>query len=117
MSAINLNIRDFETANLSECEFLDEAVYGLSLWQAWNIFSPMYTQKRLYKDFDFLGNFLWLTIIATYATLLIEFLFPMLVWFKPTKKYMLIGGVMLNLGILILSNIKFFFSLIMIVAH
>ena len=25
MSAINLNIRDFEAANLSECEFLDEA--------------------------------------------------------------------------------------------
>lgn len=67
-------------------------------------------------SFDFLGSFLWLTIIATYATLLIELLFPMLVWFKPTKKYMLIGGVMLNLGILILSNITFF-SLIMIVAH
>ena len=67
-------------------------------------------------SFDFLGSFLWLTIIATYATLLIELLFPIIVWFKTTRKYMVIAGISLNLGILTLSNITFF-SLIMIVAH
>ena len=67
-------------------------------------------------SFDFLGNFIILTIFMTYATLLIELLFPILVWFKSTRKYMLIAGIMLQFGILILSNITFF-SLIMIVVH
>jgi len=67
-------------------------------------------------SFDFLGNFIILTTLMTYATLLIELLFPILVWFKPTRNYMLIAGIMLQSGILILSNITFF-SLIMIVAH
>ena len=67
-------------------------------------------------NFDFLGSFMWLTIIATYATLLVELLFPMLVWFKATRKYMVIAGISLNSGILALSNITFF-SLIMIAAH
>lgn len=67
-------------------------------------------------SFDFLGNFVILTTFMTYATLLIELLFPILVWFKPTRNYMLIAGIMLQSGILILSNITFF-SLIMIVAH
>jgi len=66
-------------------------------------------------NLEFLGNFMLLVMFMTYATLLIEMLFPLLVWFKPTKKYMLIGGLMLNFMILILSNITFF-SLIMIVA-
>ena len=65
---------------------------------------------------DFLGNFIVLTTLMTYATLLIELLFPVLVWLKPTRNYMLIAGIMLQSGILILSNITFF-SLIMIVAH
>lgn len=41
----------------------------------------------------------------------------MLVWFKATRKYMVIAGIMLNLGVLTLSNIFLSFSLIMIVAH
>lgn len=67
-------------------------------------------------SFDFLGNFIILATFMTYATLLIELLFPILVWFKPTKKYMLIAGITLHFSILVASNITFF-SLIMIVAH
>ena len=67
-------------------------------------------------SFDFTAGLIILTIILTYAILLTELLFPLLVWLKPTRKYMLIAGIMLNSGILITSNITFF-SLIMIVAH
>ena len=67
-------------------------------------------------SFNFTAGLIILTIILTYATLLTELLFPILVWIKRTRKYMLIAGIMLNFGILIFSNITFF-SLIMIVAH
>jgi len=67
-------------------------------------------------NFEFLGNFIFLLMFMTYAILLIELLFPILVWFKPTRNYMLIAGIMIQSGILIFSNITFF-SLIMIVAH
>jgi hypothetical protein len=67
-------------------------------------------------SFDSLGTFIGLTALMTHTTLLIELLFPILIWFKSTRKYMLIAGISLNAGILILSNITFF-SLIMIVAH
>ena len=67
-------------------------------------------------NLDFLGNFIFLVMLMTYSTLLLEMLFPILVWFKQTKKYMLFGGILLNSMILIFTNITFF-SLIMIVAH
>jgi len=67
-------------------------------------------------NLEFLGNFIFLIQFMTYATLLIELLFPILVWFRATRKYMLIAGILLHSSILILSNITFF-SLIMIIAH
>jgi len=67
-------------------------------------------------NLEFLGNFIIFVQILTYGTLLIELLFPILIWFKFSRKYMIIAGISLNAGILILSNITFF-SLIMIVAH
>ncbi|MCH8003359.1 MAG: HTTM domain-containing protein [Nanoarchaeota archaeon] len=67
-------------------------------------------------NLEFLGNYIFLVMLMTYATLLIELLFPILVWFKTTRKYMLIAGILLHSSILFASNITFF-SLIMIVAH
>ena len=67
-------------------------------------------------NLEFLGNFIILIQFMTYATLLIELLFPILIWFKTTRKYMLIAGILLHSSILFASNITFF-SLIMIVAH
>ena len=67
-------------------------------------------------NFEFLGNYMGLVSFMTYATLIIELLFPILVWFALTRKYMLFAGVLLQSSILIASNITFF-SLIMIVAH
>jgi hypothetical protein len=66
-------------------------------------------------DLD-LSSFFLLTVFLTYFTILTELLFPILVWFRSLRRYALIAGISLNMGILLLSNI-FFFSLIMIVAH
>jgi len=67
-------------------------------------------------NFEFLGNYMGLVGFMTSATLLIELLFPILIWFKSTRNYMLFAGILLQSSILITSNITFF-SLIMIVVH
>ena len=38
-------------------------------------------------------------VASTYFTLILEVYFPFLVWFKQTKPYFLIGGILLHLGI------------------
>lgn len=67
-------------------------------------------------NFDFLANFMPLMQLATYLTLTIELLFPILVWFRATKVYANAAGIILQIFILVTSNITFF-SLIMIVTH
>ncbi|MEW5979034.1 MAG: HTTM domain-containing protein [Acidobacteriota bacterium] len=45
----------------------------------------------------------------TWGALLVEALFPLLVWFKTTRKYALMGVVALHLGIaIVLQNVTFF---------
>lgn len=57
-----------------------------------------------------------LSLIATYATLLYQGLFPLLVWFKKIKKPLLLFGVFFHLSIGFGMGI-FTFSLIMIIVY
>ena len=67
-------------------------------------------------DFHFLSNFMPLVRFMTYSALTIELLFAVLIWFKSIRPYINISGIILQLSILISSNI-IFFSMIMLVAH
>lgn len=50
----------------------------------------------------------YFVIVTTYFTLLWEFAFPFLIWFKKTKFYIMIGGIFLHIGIWVFMRIDNF---------
>ena len=53
-------------------------------------------------------------VLMTYSTLIWEIYFPILVWIKPFRKWMLMFGVLLHIGIGVVVNIPFFGALMII---
>ena len=50
----------------------------------------------------------YFVVLSTYFTMLLELAFPFLIWFKKTKYYIMIGGVLLHVGIWIFMRIDNF---------
>ncbi|MBI3543206.1 MAG: HTTM domain-containing protein [Deltaproteobacteria bacterium] len=67
-------------------------------------------------DFSFLAHVPLLLVAGTYSTLAWEVYFPVLIWLRPARKWMLAFGVAMHLGIAIVVNIPFF-SAIMLSAY
>jgi hypothetical protein len=55
-----------------------------------------------------------LSAIGTYGTVLIEGAFPLLVWFRPTRPYVLAAATAMHLGIAVFLQNVTFFSLAMV---
>src|SRR5262249_36938303 len=51
---------------------------------------------------------LWFSQVATWSALAVEAAFPLLVWFRPLRPYVLLAGVLLHLGLEYSMNIPFF---------
>jgi hypothetical protein len=51
---------------------------------------------------------LWFSQLATWSSLAIEMALPALVWFRPLRRYVLVSGVFLHLGLEYTMNIPFF---------
>ncbi|MEL4894173.1 HTTM domain-containing protein [Crocosphaera sp. Alani8] len=82
-------------------------MYYISLYDAWFRFT----------DVDLLHNY-FLSIIATYSALMLEFLFPILVWFKKTKYWMLGAMALFHISIAIVMNeFVLQFSMIMLISY
>jgi hypothetical protein len=64
----------------------------------------------------FLDQHLWLAKLITFSSILYQALFPILIWSKKIKPYLLIAGVLFHLGIAIFMGI-FSFGLIMILSY
>lgn len=60
----------------------------------------------------FYGGFL--SALATYATLLVEAAFPLLVWFKRTRPYVLVALALLQLGLTLLVDDVMNFNLVVL---
>ncbi len=72
--------------------------------------SPIYAEWAGYIDF-------WPIVYAlTWGTILLEFLWPSLVWFKNYRPYVLVSGVLFHVGIDVLMLIPMF-SYVMIVSY
>lgn len=65
-------------------------------------------------DFSFLSSFPLGVVLATYFTLVWEIYFPVLVWFKAVRPYVLVFGVLLHIGIGVTVSIPFFGALMII---
>jgi hypothetical protein len=82
------------------------AIYYVSLSTRWFRFPEINIFHSLY-----------LSVIATYATLAVELTFPLLVWFKRTRTFALISITVLHLGVAaLLSSTVTFFNLAMLVS-
>jgi hypothetical protein len=55
-----------------------------------------------------LAHTLWFSQLATWSALAVEAAFPLLVWFRPLRRYVLLAGVLLHLGLEYTMNIPFF---------
>ena len=82
-------------------------MYYVSLYDAWFRFT----------DVDLLHNYV-LSCISTYSALILEFVFPLLVWFKQTKYWILIMMALFHISIAIVMN-EFIlqFSLVMLISY
>ncbi|MEZ4936538.1 MAG: HTTM domain-containing protein [Crocinitomicaceae bacterium] len=65
---------------------------------------------------EFLYNHVWIAKSLTYLALLYQVAFPLLVWNKKIKPYLLFVGVLFHLGIAIMMGI-FSFGLVMIISY
>ncbi|MDJ0659519.1 MAG: HTTM domain-containing protein [Crocosphaera sp.] len=82
-------------------------MYYISLYDAWFRFT----------DVDLLHNY-FLSIITTYSSLMLEFLFPILVWFKRTKYWILSMMALFHISIAIVMNeFVLQFSLVMLISY
>lgn len=82
-------------------------MYYISLYEAWFRF----TGVELFHNY-------FLSIITTYSALMLEFLFPILVWFKRTKYWILGIMVLFHISIAIVMNeFVLQFSLVMLISY
>jgi hypothetical protein len=51
---------------------------------------------------------LWFSQLATWSALAVEAAFPLLVWFRPLRPWVLVAGVLLHLGLEYTMNLPFF---------
>jgi hypothetical protein len=107
----------FRLAQLQVC-----IIYGYSglhklkspLW--WKGEALWYALGGQYARFDFswLAHWPSLVAIASFSSVVWEIYFPALVWFKKTRPYVLVGGVLLHLGIALTITIPFFSALMIL---
>jgi hypothetical protein len=86
-------------------------------WQnGYAMFYVLQTEGFMSSEFNkTLASNIFCVYFSTYFTLFVEFLFPVLVWVKYCRKYVLIAGTLLHLGIyflMLVNNLQYIFLLI-----
>lgn len=93
-------------------KLLDEGwMSGFALLHAMNI-----DTYSFFGIGEFLYDHIWISKVLTYLSIIYQVSFPMLVWNKKIKPYLLISGVLFHLSIAIFMGI-FSFGLIMIIGY
>lgn len=85
-----------------------EKLKGGVWWDGSAIWQVMANQQLTTMDFSFLQNFPLLVVFMTYATLIFEIYFPVVVWIKKVRPWWLAIGVFFHIGIAISLGLVFF---------
>ncbi len=81
-----------------------DAIYYVSLSEAW----------FRWPHVEWFHN-IWFSKLATYGTVIVETAFPLLIWIKSIRSYLLVSMFLLHFGIMIfLSSAVFYFNLVMV---
>jgi hypothetical protein len=84
---------------------------GVRWWQGEAIWDVVANSQITRFDMTWLSSFPVVLLVANYGTLVWEIYFPALVWVRPLRGPLLVGGVLLHVGIASMINITFFSAL------
>ncbi len=84
---------------------------GTLWWKGEALWTALANWQLARWDFSWAAHVPILLIIATFATLLWEVYFPVLIWIKPIRPWMLFFGALFHLGIALALNIPIFAAL------
>ncbi|MES2962302.1 MAG: HTTM domain-containing protein [Bdellovibrionota bacterium] len=93
-----------------------EKLKGAPWWDGTAVWSVIGNTQLMLFDLSWLKNFPMAIAAMTFATLFFEVYFPAIVWYRPVRKWALLFGVGLHLGITFTIGL-FFFSFVMIAVY
>jgi hypothetical protein len=93
-----------------------EKLRGVLWWKGEALWYALANYQIARFDFSWLAHAPLLIVFGTYSTLLWEIYFPVIVWIKPIRKYVLLFGIILHFGIAVTVQIPFF-ALLMISSY
>lgn len=76
-----------------------EKLKGNSWWDGTALWSVFANPQMMVADFTWLKNFPLLVVMMTFVTVLFEVYFPVLVWVRKTRIWLLLAGVGFHIGI------------------
>lgn len=88
-----------------------EKLKGMLWWRGEALWYALANVQITRFDFSWISHFPLMIVIGTYSTVLWEVYFPIAVWIKPVRKYVLVFGVFLHLAIAITVYIPYFAAL------
>ncbi len=93
-----------------------EKLKGATWWDGSALWSVMGNSQLMLVDLSWLKDFPIVIGVMTHTALLFEIYFPVLVWMKPLRKWVLLYGCLMHVGIAVLMGL-FFFSGAMLSAY
>jgi hypothetical protein len=85
-----------------------EKIRGIQWWKGEALWTVMANAQLARWDLSWVSNFPLLIVLATYLTLLWEIYFPVLIWLRKFRYFMLVFGALLHIGIALVVSIPFF---------
>lgn len=90
-----------------------EKLRGITWWRGDAIWNTLANGQLVTSDYSFIAHMPWLVAGMTFATLLWEIYFPVIVWVRKLRPWVLAFGIVLHVGIGWTMNIVFFSLLMM----
>lgn len=87
---------------------------GMHWWNGEAVWAVLANSQMVRWDFSWISHYPLLFIIPTYATLIFEIYFPVLIWVPKVRKPLLFFGFLLHLGIGLAMNIPIFATLMVL---
>ncbi len=93
-----------------------EKMKGNEWWEGTAVWAVLTNAQLNFMDFSFFHYFPVVVVVMTWATLLFEVYFPVVIWFQGLRKYWLSIGFLFHLGAAVFMSLPFF-STIMVSSY
>lgn len=93
-----------------------EKFRGNEWWEGTAVWAVLTNTQLNFMDFSFFHHIPVIVVLMTWSTLLFEVYFPVVIWFRPFRKYWLLVGFLFHMGAAVFMSLPFF-SLIMVSSY